>query len=180
MNEYQLFEAGNMQPDADAHAMPLTPRIELREANNVYMNIADLSASINEGRDGERIVIETRSKLLDKNQHSPAGGEIQCKVSYTFSSQKTVLHFAYDDKAITSRPIIIIPVVSAETESIDVISGSVIEIKKENARVRISCNHPITRLPTTNGRVFNFVPGLEAIPLAVDQNNAIVEIEVIY
>ena len=53
------------------------------------------------------------------------------------------------------------------------------EIKKENAIVRISCNHPITQLPTSDGRIFNFVPGLEAIPLAINQNNAVVVIEVV-
>jgi hypothetical protein len=34
-------------------------------------------------------------------------------------------------------------------------------------------------LPTTTGRLFNFVPGLEAVPLGINGNNAEVTIEVI-
>ena len=179
MNEYQLFEAGNMQPDKDPLSMPLTPRIEMKTGSGVYMNIADLTATIKETHDKEHITIKTMSKLVDKDQKSPAPGDIQCRVSYIFSAQKTILEFNYEGKTNEEKIRIIIPVISKSGESIRVVSPSVIEIKKENAIVRISANHELIQLPTTNGRVFNFVPGLEAIPLAIDQNNATVEMEVI-
>lgn len=179
MNEYQLFEAGNMQPDTDPLSMPLTPRIEMKPAADVYMNIADLSATIKEKHDKETITIETGSRLVNKNQENPLSGRIDCRVSYIFSAGKTVLQFAYEQPQGQAKPRIIIPVVSASGETMRVVSSSVIEIKKENATVRVSSNHALTILSTGNGRIFNYVPGLEAIPLAIDQNNAIVTIEVI-
>jgi hypothetical protein len=178
MNEYQLFEAGNMQPDKDPLSMPLTPRIEMKTVTGVYMNISDLKASIQESHDKEHLMVSAISKLVDKNQQSPATGEIVCQVLYTFSAQKTVLQFHYNGNE-NKEVSIIIPVISKSGESIKVVSPSIIEIKKENATVRISANHDLIQLPTTNGRIFNFVPGLEAIPLAINQNTATVEIEVI-
>jgi hypothetical protein len=143
------------------------------------MNIADLSATIKEKHDKETITIETGSRLVNKNQENPLSGRIDCRVSYIFSAGKTVLQFAYEQPQGQPKPRIIIPVVSASGETMRVVSSSVIEIKKENATVRVSSNHALTILSTGNGRIFNYVPGLEAIPLAIDQNNAIVTIEVI-
>jgi len=177
MNQYQLFEAGNMQADTDPLSMPLTPRLECAVGQDVYMNIADLSATIEEAQNQNTITITTQSKLVNKNQESPEGADIHCKVSYTFSEKQTVLSFQHDAKM--HRPRVIIPLVAKSTEQVKVVSSSVIEIKKDRATVRISGNTDLVQLPTSNGRIFNFVPGLEAIPLVLEHNNAVVTIEVI-
>ncbi|MEP6749101.1 MAG: twin-arginine translocation signal domain-containing protein [Bacteroidota bacterium] len=179
MNEYQLFEAVNMRVDEDPLSMPLTARIEMKTETGVYMNISDLAATIEDEHNKEQLIIKTRSKLVDKDQKSPAPGQVQCQADYIFSAQKTILKFSYDKGSNKEQIRIIIPVISKSGEIIKIVSSSVIEIKKENATVRISANQELVQLPTTNGRVFNFVPGLEAIPLAIYQNNAVVEIDVI-
>jgi len=61
-----------------------------------------------------------------------------------------------------------------------VLEEKLIRINKEKATLQIASTDKFTAMPTTNkGRVFNFVPGLEAIPLSIDQNEATLVIEVI-
>ncbi len=179
MNQYQLFEAGNMQPDTDPLSMPLTARIEMKTATDTYMNIADLNATLQDSADHEQVTITTRSRLVNGKQENPPTGTVQCQVSYTFSAAKTTLAFSCDQNGLSQNIRIVLPIVSPATESVKRISPRVIEIKKEKATVRISANRDLILLPTSDGRVFNFVPGMEALPLAIDQNDAQVELEVI-
>lgn len=45
--------------------------------------------------------------------------------------------------------------------------------------MRITSDKPIKVLPTKSGRIFNFVPGFEAVPLYVEGCNAKIKIEVV-
>jgi len=72
---------------------------------------------------------------------------------------------------------IILPVISKSGEKLN-ITEKAITIDKPSSKVKITSNGKIDLLPTTNGRAFNFVPGLEAVPLRL-YNNAEVNIEVV-
>lgn len=179
MNEYQLVEAGNMQTQTDPFAMPLTPRIELRTGDQCFMNISDQSATINTIEKGETLIIKTRSKLVDKDQHDPSTGAINCEVNYTFTTNKVLIHFKHDGIKISDNAQTIIPFIAKANEKLTMINHHQLNIKRElGGIVKITANQPLRQLPTTNGRVFNFVPGLEAIPFATDQNEIAIVIEV--
>lgn len=44
--------------------------------------------------------------------------------------------------------------------------------------MKISSDRPMKILPTKTGRVFNFVPGFEAVPICVEGGSAEIKIEV--
>jgi hypothetical protein len=173
MNEYQMVEAGNQQVETDPHAMPLTPRIELRDGKLLYMNISDHEAIITTQNHGDSIIIKTTSRLVDKDQKEPATGTINCEVNYTFTANKVSLHFKHNGG---EQVKIIIPVIAKSTEKLSIINNKTITLKREGALVNVKCDKPLILLPTTNGRIFNFVPGLEAVPLAIEGNEGVVEI----
>jgi len=179
MNEYQLQEAGNMQPDTDPHSMPLTPRIELLKDGVIYLNISDLKASVEVKEEGDKLIVNAYSRLVDKDQASPSKGEIKCHTIYTFSDNKVILEFNFEKSAFDDSIRVVFPVISKSSEKVVVLSNRLIHIQKENATVKIEANRNIALLPTTSGRIFNFVPGLEAIPLAIRQTNGRIEMEVI-
>jgi hypothetical protein len=179
MNEYQLYEAGNMQPDTDPYSIPLTPRIELKINDAVYMNISDLKAVITVKNEHDQVIVNTRSKLVDKDQQSPALGTINCDVSYIFTNEKVIIKFSYDKNIPADNIKIIFPVIAKANEKMKVISGNEMRINKENSVVKVSANLPILQLSLTNGRVFNYVPGFEAIPFYIAHNDAVIEINVI-
>ncbi len=177
MNEYQLIEVNNMQPDTDLLSMPLTPRIELKTDNSLYMNISDLAAKIEVENTSDTIRVKTWSKLVNRDQQSPSSGEIKCRVDYIFSDKKVTIQFQYD-KTVHSDVKIILPIISKSTEEVK-LNGNSAEIDKGSAMLKINANCKLELLPTTKKRAFNFVPGLEAIPFGIKQNDAIITIEVV-
>lgn len=179
MNEYQLKEPNNMQSDPDPLSMPLTPRIELLKEGSRYMNISDLKAASEIKEEGNAVTVRSHSKLVDKDQKSPASGDINCQTVYTFQENKVILEFSFEKGASDDSIQVVFPVISQSSEKVDVLTDRIIHIQKESSMVKITADCPITLLPTTGSRIFNFVPGLEAIPLSVNQPKCRIEIEVI-
>lgn len=178
MNAYQLAEAGNMQADNDPLSMPLTPRMELTIDNIPYMNICDLTATISVEEQKEKIIVQTHSRLVDKDQHDPSQGPVSCTVVYTFTEHLITLSYHTDNIAYDKMIRIVIPVISSSQESIQPDGDKTLHIRKPQATVTLTADQPLTRLPTTGDRLFNFVPGLQAIPLAVTSAHAVITIAV--
>jgi hypothetical protein len=175
MNAYQLVEAGNMQADNDPLSMPLSPRAELKINGIVYMNISDLKASVTvEDNLPHNITIRTNSKLVDKDQQDSPTGPIHCQTTYIFSPEKIQLSFSCTP---TPDIRIVLPLISPSGERLTT-TNNTIHIQKEKAIVTLRSDQPLQQLPTTGGRIFNFVPGLEAIPLAINQAAATITITI--
>jgi hypothetical protein len=175
MNQYQLIEGGNMLANDDPYSMPLTPRIELKTADSVYMNISDLSATLEVIDLDDELGFGSASTLVDGGQNAPSSGEVKCVVSYGFSDDKVRLNFSHNHSGAGAR--IIFPVISQRTEEIRTIDDKTIAIQKSNCSLKISANKPIQQLPSS-GRIYNNVPGLEAIPFYTDENEIHIEITV--
>lgn len=179
MNEYHLIEAGNMQPDTDPYSIPLTPRIELKKDGIIYTNTQDQTAIVKQIQNSKVIIIETNSKLVDKKQQSPASGTIQCLITYKFSNNKTSIHFSHNNTNPENKIQFILPVISPSTEQITKSPESISFLRQLHSIV-ITADQTITVLPTgPSGRIFSFVPGLEALPLCIEAKEAVVEIEVL-
>jgi hypothetical protein len=174
MNTYQLIEAHNMQVDDDPHAMCITPRVEMENEGTRYMNISDLHATI-AMNDGDPLTFTVRSKLVDRNQKSPSTGDVRADASYVFFNDQVRLVWKTSGVETTS---IIFPIVAKSTDQLEVISPQEIVVRKEKCKLRVSSNVPIILLPSTRGRVFNFVPGVEVIPLACNGNDVTINLAV--
>jgi hypothetical protein len=179
MNEYQLYEAGNMQKDTDAPAVSLTPRIEMEKDGVIYTNINDFSATIQEIKKENSLVVQTTSKLVDKNQQSPTTGEINCEISYHFTDTKLTIHFAQDNTIIGNQVHIILPIISPSTDRTGSAYKSLI-LDRQAQKIVISSDKDFQRLhPWEHVRMFNFVPGLEAIPLYCGGSKTTIQIKVL-
>jgi len=178
MNAYQLVEAGNMQADKDPLSMPLTPRVELTTDGVTYMNISCLDAEITAEEQQNKIIIKTRSKLVDKDQHDPAQGPVYCYADYIFTPQQISLTFRHDPTPYTGSIRIVLPVISQSGEAVAVKNDKTIYIQKEEALVTFKTDQAVQRLSTTGERLFNFVPGLEAIPFVIHQQPAVIDISI--
>jgi hypothetical protein len=162
MNAYQLVEAGNMQADPDPLSMPLTPRIEVVMEGVTYLSCSDLTATVEVGGGPKRIEIAVRGRLVDKDQQDPAGGAIPYRMEYIFSENEVEIRF----ECVHPQAKVVLPVISPIKEA-QVWQGDFkMLVRKPRANVLVKANKPVW-LPSIDGRVFNFVPGLEAIPLSV-------------
>ncbi|PWV56379.1 hypothetical protein [Chitinophaga sp. S165] len=169
MNAYQLVEKGNMQADNDPHAMPLTVRAELTVNGITYMNISCLDATVSTSQSGNKIIIRSSSRLVDQDQNDPPQGAVHCHTEYIFSPEKISLSLNCDKVPVTYRQDVrvVVPVIAASTETVEVVNNNSIKIHKNKSLLTITADQPLNRLPVTADRIFNFVPGLEAVPLAI-------------
>jgi hypothetical protein len=175
MNSYQLTEPFNMQRDKDAFSMCLTPRLELIENNSRCINIADLEAAVSYKEEGGRIVFQTKSKLVDENQlAATAGGS--CAVTYDFGENDFSITATCTTQQPTDAVKFILPVIAANDEKITRVSDKKLQVVKRGATVNIESNTSFEIAPTQHGRVFNYVPGLEAVPLVFAANNVTIKI----
>ncbi len=179
MNDYQLYEAGNMQRDTDTLSMPLTPRIELQHNGTTYSNISDLTATVKVAETHQHVKISTRSKLVDGNQQSPSTGIINCSITYTISDNKVILDFQCDQTIPAAQVRIVLPVISLSTEKTQMVSEKRMDITKEKCVVKISADHKLERANTRDGRIFNYVPGFEATPFVINDGQARIEITLV-
>ncbi len=173
MNEYQLIEAGNMQPDTDPLSMPLTPRLEMKIDGVTYTNVCHLAATVTTETDKKQIRLETHSHLVDKDQNNPPAEEIHCTVVYTFSEDAVKIEFRHDSKAYINNIRTIIPMIASSAETLKHKSAEEVRIQKPKATVYLNASDPLEMLPTTSGRIFNYVPGLEAVPVALPGNTTV-------
>jgi len=177
MNEYQLYEAHNMQVDKDPLSMPLTPRITFEENGHRYMSINDFSAQMQMEQKNNVIIVHTTGSLVDKEQQAPASGPITYQTSWTFTKDKITLQFRYEDAG--KRAVrIVAPVISPSTEKYTMPTKESAVITRGNTTLNIKGNQQLQVLPMTGKRVFNYVPGLEAIPFYTNEKELTLEISV--
>jgi hypothetical protein len=169
MNAYQLVEEGNMQADTDPHSMPLTFRAELNVNGVTYMNISFLDATVTASHNSDKVVILTSARLVDKDQNDPPQGPVYCNTEYTFTPDAVTLAMRCNSEAnaYLNEVRIILPVISSAKEKVKMVDDKNVRIHKNNVQLHLQTNKPISRLPTTGDRIFNFVPGLEAVPFAI-------------
>jgi len=160
MNVYQLVEAGNMQPDNDPLSISLTPRIEWEKEGVKYVSCADATAVVEVTGTAERVQVRV------------AGRDYHCE--YVFTPKAVKLSFT----CTVPGARVIVPVVSRNGEAVDLSGDRRMAVRKAAATVGVTADRPFVVLPTTGGRVFNFVPGLEAIPIAVNGGTAEIVISV--
>lgn len=163
MNRYQLVEAFNMQRDKDPDTICLTPGFKVSTGEQLFLHTNDLTATVAFKETGTQTIFDTHSQLVDEKQQPAASPD--CNISYTFEEDAVHIRATCaNDKAIYSLPLI-----STQEEKIKIISPNKLEIYKAGGIVEISSSAPI-KTPG-NGRIFNFIPGMEAIPLQFETNH---------
>jgi hypothetical protein len=170
MNEYQLVEADNMQMHSDPYYMPLTPRLQYVEDDVHFMNIADLGAKVSHEETKQAVVFHTQAALVDKDQNNPSFGRIDCNMDYRVEGER--MHIVINGKQEMPKGCrYIIPIISTNNQKVEKRDKQVI-IHKDKGIVKIAGNTIPEILPSKNGRVFNYVPGMEAVPIAFDFDNS--------
>ena len=166
MTAYQLIEAGNMQADNDPFSMPLTPRIEVVTNGVAYLSCSDLAATMEMDGGPKRIRITVQGRLVNKDQQNPAVGAVPYRIEYIFSEDAVEVRF----ECAHPQARVILPVISPGGEAQVWQGDHRMLVRKPRASVLVNADK-LVWLPPTDGRVFNFVPGLEAIPLSVSSGS---------
>ncbi|SHM46235.1 hypothetical protein SAMN05444266_108162 [Chitinophaga jiangningensis] len=172
MNQYQMVESFNMQKDRDPHSIPLTAGFRLQTAEKLFLSTQDLKATIQTDTTPSAIRISTQTSLVDAAQ--TAAPDAACQITYTFAADSVTI------KAVSSNPAAVfsLPVISARNETVSQPSPTQIIIRKPGALVEIESSVAVKVSVPLNERIFNFVPGMEAVPIILESNQVEISISV--
>lgn len=177
MSTYQLVENFNQQRDKDTNSICLTPRFEVVQDKKLFTNIHDLKAEIKHRETADSILFDTRSALVDDAQ-SAYKTPVKCTVNYSFGNDVIMINAECD--ANNDVPVkYMLPVISANDEKVTRVSDRELKIQKAGGLLHIVASESFTIGATTKkGRVFNFVPGMEAISIVFASKKVEVRISI--
>jgi hypothetical protein len=158
MARYHLVEKNNMQLYPEDH--PLTPRVELWEDGEWFTQLYDLTAKVTASDKDGVINFEVAARLLNQAR-KPSRSKPDCSLLYQFDAETL--------KITASAPgaRLMLPVISANGEKV-VQTANRIEIHKLQCTLVIESNAPLRIQETKRERIFNLVPGFEAVPVIAE------------
>lgn len=159
MSRYQLQEGLNMQRNDDTEDICLTPGFVWRSGKNTFRNILDLQAVVEESQQADMLLFGTRSKLVDENQQAAENAD--CDVVYTFREDSVTIHA----RAANGGAVFSLPLIATIAETVKRVNPQELAIRKAHAVVKVSANVPLELPRGVEGRTFNFVPGVQALPI---------------
>lgn len=177
MTEYALIEKTNQQRDRAPRSFSLTPRLEQRTEGAVYRNLHDLNATIATERRDASVAALAGGRLLDKSYRDPASGRHLFELRYEIGENVTIT--ASVTGPVEAPVHLVLPVISPQNEAVRA-RGDTVEIGKDHGLLRIKASHPIALGPEGEQRVFNHVPGMQALPLFIElpRDGGAVQVEI--
>jgi hypothetical protein len=171
MARYIMVEKNNQQPNP-GEDFALTPRIESFNGDRWYTNLYDLKAQVKVEENDQRIQIDVQAALIDEDRLKVEGTASNFLISYTIHKD----YIEFKAKPVNSETIVlptalVLPVMSPTGEKVTQVSPTHIEIEKLEGNVVLKSNVALTIKAMEKERVFNMVPGVEAVPIFAEFNS---------
>lgn len=168
MANYQMVERFNQQEDPDGEDFALTPRLEYMHGG-WYTNLFDLQAKVSTADDGEEITVTAQGLLKDNNEQSPVAGVLPFTLDYRITKDRVSIRLLKSNNPGPDAPIfLVIPLLSASDELLTRRTEQRYSISKPNGELTFEANLPISTRNSKHNRVFNMVPGVEAVPFSIE------------
>jgi len=160
---YKMVEANNQQPNP-GEDFALTPRVETFKDEIWYSNIFDRAATLNsEDSDGK---IQLNAKVQLKNKANEIVSDTASDFELSYGCSKDVLWItAKTEQSIKEATAFVLPLISLTGEKVNQPNPKEITIQKPEGLVSITSSVPLKIKETPKERVFNMVPGAEAVPI---------------
>lgn len=167
MARYIMVEPLNMQPNP-GEEFALTPRVETRIGDAWYTNLYDLKAEVNSDQSADKIVFDVNTTIQDEDRGVISNAVADYQLNYKITDDAVSMSVStQSDISQSSSSTFIVPIISPSGEAVDQVSPTRIEITKPDGTLVIQSSHAMTIKPTPSGRVFNMVPGAEAVPIMI-------------
>ena len=165
MAVYNMVEPYNQQPQP-GDDIALTPRIETFMGEDWYTNLFDLPATTESKDTNGVITIGSVVSLKNQRREMVADTASEFQLTYKCSLDKLEIKVKANEE-IRQPTAFVLPIISANNEELRQVSQSKYTIKKPEGVVAIDANRPIKIKDISGDRVFNMVPGVEAIPFEI-------------
>jgi len=166
MPRYIRVEAKNMQVNPHPGDHPLTPRVEIRAGEKWYSQLFDAAAEVDHTDADGVLKFDVSARLLDEDGAIPDHGRSECSLSYLFDAESAAITAnAPGVGSQDARPCLILPVISSSGEKVIRSAANRIEIHKSEGTLIIEADATLQIMDTGRPRIFNLVPGFEAVPI---------------
>lgn len=163
MAMYRLAEPYNQQPQP-GEDFAFTPRVETYQGETWYTNLFDLGATFTTTDEEGTITLAAQAQLKNESHEPAPNTASNFELSYA-CSKETILITASTQQEITSPTAFILPVISPTGEGVTHSHPNEIMIQKPEGRVKITAKVPLKIKKMQGDRIFNMVPGAEAVPI---------------
>lgn len=167
MPEYIIVEKNNCQPNP-GEDFAFAPRVEGFLGDKWYTNLYDFSAKVNVADSAGVIQSDIFATLKDEK------GEIISETAADFELQYLINenHVEFRCKPSGSGKIskttnFVLPIISVNKEKVTFYSENKLGIQKKGGEVIIEANTAISIKEMEGDRIFNMVPGAEALPIII-------------
>jgi len=177
---YKMLEAYNQQPQP-GEDFALTPRIETYVDAIWYSNLFDLEVIFTSKDDTHSIEYNAKVQLKNEVFETVTETASNFNLNYTATSEKLEI-LANTNETINTPTAFVLPIVSPTGEKVVQVSEHEVSIEKPNGTVKITSSSVIKIKDAPKERLFNMVPGVEAVPLIMpfeDKNQVKITIKVI-
>lgn len=175
MARYEMVEPLNMQPQP-GEDFPLTTRVELRTDDDWFTNLYDLKSKVCFNDNDQQCTFDVAATLHNEARETPAEQNAAFTLRYAFDRNKASISLTQPADSGAADAKLVVPIVSPTGEAVRQVSDTRIEIDKPEGTVVVTANAPLTIAAGTKGRVFNMVPGMEAVPIVMDAGDGKVPI----
>lgn len=163
MAVYRLAEPYNQQPNPGKD-FALTPRVETYQDDVWYTNLFDLGATFKATDEEGAIELVAQAQL--KNEAQEVAKHTASAFELTYNCSKQTIHIS----AMTKQPIkaptaFVLPLISPTGEEVKQVGPNEITIQKPEGLVKVTSNVPLQIKDMLRSRIFNMVPGAEAVPI---------------
>lgn len=167
MTHYEMIEVSNQQQERAAPHMPLTPRIECT-AGETYTSLNDYKASLTATHTSPEVVFQAHGRLMS-NTHKPMEGDgLLYDVSWRIGESGVELRARVTGQLPAPASLqFIVPIIARQSERVEQESPRSVRIFKPNGSLMVSVDAANRFEPIPSERIFNLVPGFEAVPLII-------------
>ena len=158
LTHYKVVEVANQQVPKDAQHQVLSPRIEAA-ADAGVSSLNDFSARITATGDASRVAFAVEGALQTIGHQ--ASGAIY-RFGYTIGDTVTIRA-----EVSGGTGVLVLPVIVGEGETLSLAGPGAVEVIKSGGRLRIVTDAAAGFEPLPTQRIFNLVPGFQAMALRV-------------
>jgi hypothetical protein len=169
MAKYRPVEIFNQQTLPDNEEFALTPRLEMFLNGVWYTNLYDLKATVKKEEKAGNIELTADVQLLNEDYQAPTTEGVKYQLRYLFTRDSMRISAINKSEKTLSTPVSwVLPIVSPAYEKVTQLTTHSIKIEKKDGAVIVEANAPLSLKNAPNDRVFNLVPGMEAVPIMVN------------
>jgi hypothetical protein len=175
MAEYILAEKNNQQPQP-GEDFTLTPRIERQHDGLTCSNLHDLTAEVHATETDTGHFFEVLTTLTNRKKEKLSGNAVY-RLSYSIRENEVrVMVQRTDEGEFDVADRLVLPLISPSGEPIIQNDPKKIEIIKPGGSLVLTSNVPLGIKDTEKSRIFNMVPGVEALPVRARPQKGVREI----